>query len=702
MAPRALGALLAIVAAVAFAVSIASSAWWAGHPTVEGQTIQAKDVGAGPLGATGCNTGGDGSCEALTTTGTVQLVGLAATITIGVAILFAFMLAISAWRVGDRRKGLARATIIVTLMAAGVGAVLLAMGPGIVEGARTIAVPIGWGTYVLGGAVVSSLIASAIARKLEPEPLRLKSGGAPPPAPPDVRDLVRQDHDGLAPRDSIPLFGSAPQLRPLYDPSNQGYVPAPQSPTSLPMQPPAPYPRHQVKALTGQDTPTPEKVNPLGSPNPGVRRSPSAPPPLPLGAPMPRPGDPLGPPVDPFARTAPREQGGAPPPMSPPPRRGPPPAQPSRTKGQSAAPPPSRGPGASVAPPSRTQSPSTPPRTQSPSTPPRSTTPRVNVPQPPRTSSPGASTTPAPQRARTELGPGTDPMVRKLDTPAPEPDLRPSAPTIAHAIPPMPTPDNQTPPSVLPARDVTAVEIDSEAKAVAEATARGQLDPRIAPRTPRTATDARTGQHEARIADVTSTGVDVDSAPRGAATTGSNVIAPPAPSQRIITGGNRMLSTLQRDVARAPTEDPFQSGKAHQLVPADPLSDELDAPQSAEMAGEDGPNTEVHSIPSAEELAHELASQSASGSIGDVTAATSPPIDLHEYKPAPETTPIPTFHGSRPASASMSTASASLPPPRTVETAPHGPTPACPQCESPMAWVEEHLRFYCKQCRMYF
>ena len=31
-----------------------------------------------------------------------------------------------------------------------------------------------------------------------------------------------------------------------------------------------------------------------------------------------------------------------------------------------------------------------------------------------------------------------------------------------------------------------------------------------------------------------------------------------------------------------------------------------------------------------------------------------------------------------------------------------GPTPACPQCEAPMAWVEEHLRFYCKQCRMYF
>ena len=45
-----------------------------------------------------------------------------------------------------------------------------------------------------------------------------------------------------------------------------------------------------------------------------------------------------------------------------------------------------------------------------------------------------------------------------------------------------------------------------------------------------------------------------------------------------------------------------------------------------------------------------------------------------------------------------------LPPPKKLAAAdvPTGPTPACPQCESPMAWVEEHLRFYCRDCRMYF
>ncbi|HEY1551866.1 MAG TPA: hypothetical protein VGG28_28770 [Kofleriaceae bacterium] len=50
----------------------------------------------------------------------------------------------------------------------------------------------------------------------------------------------------------------------------------------------------------------------------------------------------------------------------------------------------------------------------------------------------------------------------------------------------------------------------------------------------------------------------------------------------------------------------------------------------------------------------------------------------------------------------LSTAPASLPPPKQAQPATSGPTPACPQCEAPMAWVEEHLRFYCKQCRMYF
>jgi len=50
----------------------------------------------------------------------------------------------------------------------------------------------------------------------------------------------------------------------------------------------------------------------------------------------------------------------------------------------------------------------------------------------------------------------------------------------------------------------------------------------------------------------------------------------------------------------------------------------------------------------------------------------------------------------------ISTAPTSLPPPKAAPQVSSGPTPACPQCEAPMAWVEEHLRFYCASCRMYF
>jgi len=50
----------------------------------------------------------------------------------------------------------------------------------------------------------------------------------------------------------------------------------------------------------------------------------------------------------------------------------------------------------------------------------------------------------------------------------------------------------------------------------------------------------------------------------------------------------------------------------------------------------------------------------------------------------------------------ISTAPESLPPPTEKQAAASGPSPACPQCEAPMAWVEAHLRFYCKSCKMYF
>ena len=78
------------------------------------------------------------------------------------------------------------------------------------------------------------------------------------------------------------------------------------------------------------------------------------------------------------------------------------------------------------------------------------------------------------------------------------------------------------------------------------------------------------------------------------------------------------------------------------------------------------------------------------------TQTSDPPI------PPPPATVAPPRGPSGKVPIPMSTASPSLPPPAPQIAAANSPSPACPQCEAPMAWVEEHLRFYCKSCRMYF
>ena len=65
MSSRLVGAILALTAAALLAASIVTSAWWAGHPIVEGRTLAAKDVNVGLYRAIGCNTGGEGVCQKL-------------------------------------------------------------------------------------------------------------------------------------------------------------------------------------------------------------------------------------------------------------------------------------------------------------------------------------------------------------------------------------------------------------------------------------------------------------------------------------------------------------------------------------------------------------------------------------------------------------------------------------------------------------
>lgn len=112
MAPRAFGALLALVAALLFMASLAGAiaptkvpAWWDGHPTVNGKVFEHKAIHVGLLGASGCNLGETTTCDSLETGALLQPIGIAELGALGILTLTTFALLVSIWRIGERQKG---------------------------------------------------------------------------------------------------------------------------------------------------------------------------------------------------------------------------------------------------------------------------------------------------------------------------------------------------------------------------------------------------------------------------------------------------------------------------------------------------------------------------------------------------------------------------------------------------------------------
>ena len=539
MASRAVGALLALAAAALLAVSLVTSAWWSGHPVVDGHTIEAKDAHIGVHSAIGCNSGGSGDCISIEVGDVFRYAGYGALALGGIATLLVLLLATRLWRGGDRKKLLPAFVLVSMLLAAAAGGALLVLGPDI-RSSQTVSVPIGWGMFLFWGGIAAGLLGSVMTLIARPEPLRLRSSMAamqPPPAAFDVREMLREQHDSLRPaalgpeprlgaNDAAvpgiapsPLFGAAPQLRPLYDAQGGGIVPAPPKPV-LPTRAPTPLPRSAIGALAGIATPPPI-----------------------IGGVEPKTIDSLPPP--PAAARSESE------PIDPPP---PPPAPPLVPRGD-----------------------------------------RKSIPPP----MVAAARLPSPVRGK----------VPSISPPLPRAD-RTSKPTITHAIPPPPTPDTQPPPPVLPARQ-SQVRLHTE------------QDDRL-----------ETAMRETEAI----TAVEVDSEAKAAAK------------------------------AKASASDTPVTG-----------TPEIDQSDTSQMAAQIGDRTDV-------------------GVEVHVSATINTPASaIIDAQPDPEAPPA------RPsAQIPVSTAPASLPPPKDASTVSAGPTPACPQCESPMRWVEEHLRFYCKQCRMYF
>src|SRR3569623_662010 len=273
MPTRALGALLAAIAAAAFVVSIVSGAWWDGHPRVDGRVFTAKDVHIGLLGGTGCNTGGTGECQPLplgstfTTVAYGELGGLALTTA------FAILIAGAAWRGWDSRKRRAKLGMVLASLAAAGAVGLLVLGPQI-KTTQNVVPPIGWGIIQFGGGIVAMFGASLATLRVERAPLRLKSAPkqAPQPAPMPA-----------------PL-SPAPQLRPRYDmhaAPPQGFAATPpgtqsQPPFAAPPAPPSFGSAHAPASQPFAAQPAPPSFGPAHAP---ASQPPLAAPPAPPSQP---------------------------------------------------------------------------------------------------------------------------------------------------------------------------------------------------------------------------------------------------------------------------------------------------------------------------------------------------------------------------------------------------------------------------------
>jgi hypothetical protein len=250
MSSRLVGAVVALTAVALLAASIVSSAWWSGHPQIDGRTITAKDVYVGLYGAQGCNTGGDRSCTPLELPGAFKATGY---LELGASSLLAILLvllAVTTFRASERRKQLARRAIAVGGFATVVAIALIVQGPK-VKTAQHVSLPMGYGLYLFFIGVAATFAACLLARR----PMRSL---APPRIAPRLAAAQLQQLNDMnamlppppAPAPPAPARPASPggSLPGPAGPLGPGYTPS--------SRPPPPLPR-PLRGKTGSVEPPP-------------------------------------------------------------------------------------------------------------------------------------------------------------------------------------------------------------------------------------------------------------------------------------------------------------------------------------------------------------------------------------------------------------------------------------------------------------
>ena len=757
MSSRVTGAGLALIAVALLAVSLATPvvlpaplSLFAGHPTVANHTRETQDVYVGYYSAQLCNVGGDGTCKSGDATLAFRAVGYAElALTAGLAVI-ALTLALLTLRRSERRKRAARLLWIVGGLALACAGALIAIGP--FQGASA---PVGLGMAVHGAGLLGAMIAGAIAVR-PPPPIRLRvanRGAQPaalptaqafaarqppaaaaaasrsPPAaragardPRDPRDPFGQPPDEVAPADRFAAHGerppfSSPQLRPLYEanPAHGGTggllpIERPAIPSPPPGPPPPPPPRppgamaapgfgsdeaHAAIAAYPGDASRPrlpfagEPSRPMPPPPPfAVDASRPMPPMAPTSGDASRPMPPLSPMSGDESRSAPPlfspdEPRTTPPRFSSDDPRSPPPTPGARAKPQT-APPPLPPPFATAPPPHPGQA-GHKPRTQVSLVPPM---PDNDLPIAPPTA-----------QITTDLGPdaaaprhGESTLFPRAETPLAPPPLPIAPPPGRREVPvPRALRDSQVP---RPAALRAAVPMPARAD-------RSGPSPTRPPAPP-----AAPGRPGAPRPTISTTVPPIPAIP---------TIPPIPPLKRAetdVTDPEGQADASGDPEAATASRVPIEVGdyvSQTNVSVGVPTPEEIDA--AVDGAGARVPDTSPSGQPVTTARPDEptRAAEPISPDVAAAVAASRPTIQLAaEPRPAPggiapalPRTLTPQVRDPSMPKLPISTAPASLPPPRDNKQA-MGPSPACPQCESPMAWVEEHLRFYCKSCRMYF
>lgn len=757
MSSRVAGAGLALTAVALLAVSIATPivlpaqlSLFAGHPTVAGHVRETQEVYVGYYAAQLCNSGGDGTCKSGEATTAFRLIGYAELGATGLLAGLSVGLALLALRRSERRKLFASLLWAAGALAlAGAGALVL-VGP--FHGASA---PPGLGIALHGAGILAAMIAGVLARRRSP-PIRLRvadrgsqpitalptaqafamrqapSGASPasrpypmardpfadPPARPTAADS-EPGSDPFAPTyhtaERLP-FGGSSQLRPLYEAApiqggTGGLLPIERP--AMPMQPPAPVPRAAILGAPGTPlnlpfgagehrpmAPPPADSSAVMSQQPPAMQA-SMPPPRPLAADEPTALGPQGvSPLDaddePVAMNAPfaaEELAPMPPPPVPALRAKPPsipPPLPPHVMA-AAAPPPPRS--------------SSKPRTQISLVPPM---PDNDLPIAPPTAQIVTDARPERQDAPSHIEPTLFPNIETPLAPPPAP----AAPAPADALPrprresqlPRPLRSTQPPPSrpALKAAVPMPIRAARSAPSPTRPPPSAPPVPKIPPSRPTIATTVPPIPVIPSIPPLP--------APRRAETDVTD------PDGRPDTSTDADSAT----VSRVPIEVGDYVSQTNVSVGV-PSPEEIDASVAGAGAGEAGPDHAALAMgdgrgtyvldtsPSGEPLAVDRAAAApapAAAAPASAAAIASRPTLIAPAQQPPivpvSAPPISPVVRDRPVpKLPISTAPDSLPPPRDNKQA-IGPSPACPQCESPMAWVEEHLRFYCKSCRMYF